>query len=143
MILRQRTGFEVGRALMLVDVAIVATAAVLYGPRVGLYCVLGLFDKTLVVGSAVERLHLRKVCTVICSRPHEVERFIVRELNRSATITPGYGAYSGKQVLQVMSALSRHEAMRLRQYVRSLDDHAFMTVVNSSVIIGKGFCGLN
>lgn len=143
MILRQRTGFEVGRALMLVDVAIVATAAVLYGPRVGLYCVLGLFGKTFVVDGAIERLHLRKVCTVICSRPHEVERFIVRELNRSATITPGYGAYSGKQVLQVMSALSRHEAMRLRQYVRSLDDHAFMTVVNSSEIIGKGFCGLN
>lgn len=67
----------------------------------------------------------------------------MRELNRSAAITPGYGAYSGKQVLQVMSVLSRHEAMRLRQYVRSLDDHAFMTVVNSPEIIGRGFCGLN
>lgn len=74
-------------------------------------------------------------------RPHEVERFIVRELNRSATITPGYGAYSGKQVLQVMSALSRHEAMRLRQYVRSLDDHAFMTVVNSPRLSVGGSAG--
>lgn len=93
MILRQRAAFEVGRSLMLVDVAIVAAAAVLYGPRVGLYCVLGLFGKTLVVDGAIERLHLRKVCTVICSC--------------------------------------------------SLDDHAFMTVVNSSEIIGKGFRGLN
>lgn len=68
MILHQRTGFEVGRALMLVDVAIVATAAVLYGPRVGLCCVLGLFGKTLVVDGAIAQLHLRKACTVICSR---------------------------------------------------------------------------
>lgn len=65
----------------------------------------------------------------------------MRELNRSATITPGYGAYSGKQVLQVMSVLSRHEAMRLRQYVRSLDDHAFTTVVNSPRLSVGGSAG--
>lgn len=143
MILNRRTSLEIGRALMAVDVAIVCVAAVLYGPRVGLYCVLGLFAKTLVVDGAIESLHLRKVCTVICSRPEEVERFIVRELSRSATVTPGYGAYSGHKVMQVMSVLSRREAMRLRLYVRKLDEHAFMTIVNSSEIIGKGFRGLN
>lgn len=143
MILKRHTSLEIGRALMLVDVAIVCAAAVLFGPRVGLYCVLGLFAKTLVVDGAIESLHLRKVCTVICSRPRDVERFIVKELNRTATITPGYGAYSGQRVMQVMSVLSRREAMRLRLYVRKLDDHAFMTIVNSSEIIGKGFRGLN
>ena len=69
MILKRRTTLEIGRALLLVDIGIVTIAAFLYGPRVGLYCVLGLFAKTLVVDKAIESIHLRKVCTVICSEP--------------------------------------------------------------------------
>ncbi|WP_245798945.1 YitT family protein [Collinsella vaginalis] len=143
MILNRRSSLEIGKALMAVDVAIVVVAAILYGPRVGLYCILGLFAKTLVVDGAIESLHLRKVCTVICKDPHAVERYIVKTLNRSATITPGYGVYSGRRVMQIMSVLSRREARRLRLYVREIDPDAFMTIVNSSEIIGRGFRGLN
>ena len=87
MILKRRTTLEIGRALLLVDIGIVTIAAFLYGPRVGLYCVLGLFAKTLVVDKAIESIHLRKVCTVICSEPLKVEEFIVKHLNRTATIS--------------------------------------------------------
>lgn len=93
MILKRRTTLEIGRALLLVDIGIVTIAAFLYGPRVGLYCVLGLFAKTLVVDKAIESIHLRKVCTVICSEPLKVEEFIVKHLNRTATISRGYGAF--------------------------------------------------
>ncbi|QWT17685.1 YitT family protein [Collinsella sp. zg1085] len=143
MILNRRSSLEIGKALMAVDVAIVLVAAVLYGPRVGLYCILGLFAKTMLVDGAIESLHLRKMCTVICKDPRAVEQFIVKDLSRSATITPGYGAYSGKRVMQVMSVLSRREAMKLKRYVRELDPGAFITIVNSSEIIGRGFRGLN
>ena len=142
LILKKHTSLQIGRALLVVDIGIVAVAAFLYGPRVGLYCVLGLFAKTMVVDTAIESLHLRKVCTIICAHPALVEEFIVRELNRSATITQGYGAYLGKPVTILMSVLSRREAMRLRLFVRKVDPGAFMTIVNSSEIIGKGFRGV-
>ena len=143
MILKRHTSLEIGKALMMVDIGIVLIAAVLFGPRTGLYCVLGLFAKTLVVDGAIESLHLRKVCTVICAHPAEVEAFIVRDLKRSATISYGYGAFSGKRVTVLMSVLSRREAMRLRLFVRKIDPGAFITIVNSSEIIGKGFRGTN
>ena len=143
MILKRRTTLEIGRALLLVDIGIVAIAAFLYGPRVGLYCVLGLFAKTLVVDKAIESIHLRKVCTVICSEPLKVEEFIVKHLNRTATISRGYGAFSGKCVTVIMSVLSRREAVQLRRYAREVDPGAFITIVDSSEIVGKGFRGTN
>ena len=143
MILKRRTTLEIGRALLLVDIGIVAIAAFLYGPRVGLYCVLGLFAKTLVVDKAIESIHLRKVCTVICSEPLKVEEFIVKHLNRTATISRGYGAFSGKCVTVIMSVLSRREAAQLRRYAREVDPGAFITIVDSSEIVGKGFRGTN
>ena len=143
MILKRRTTLEIGRALLLVDIGIVTIAAFLYGPRVGLYCVLGLFAKTLVVDKAIESIHLRKVCTIICSEPRKVEEFIVKHLNRTATISRGYGAFSGKCVTVIMSVLSRREAVQLRRSAREIDPGAFITIVDSSEIVGKGFRGTN
>lgn len=142
LILKERTNLKIGKALLIVDISIVVIAAFLYGPRVGLYCVLGLFGKTMMMDSAIESLHLRKVCTVVCSCPERVEEFIVRDLERTATITLGYGAYSGRRVVMLTSVLSRREAVRLRQFVREVDPGAFMTIVSSSEIIGRGFRGM-
>ena len=142
MILKKRTTLEIGRALLLVDIGIVVIAAFLYGPRVGLYCVLGLFAKTLVVDKAIESIHLRKVCTVICNDPERVEEFIVKSLRRTATISRGYGAFSGACVTVIMSVLSRREAVQLRRYAREVDPDCFMTIVDSSEIVGKGFRGV-
>ena len=142
MVLKKYSSLKIGTALMCVDIAIVLIAAVLYGPRVGLYCILGLFVKTLGVDGMIERLHLRKVCTVISRDPEALTGFIVRELNRTATITHSYGAYSGSSVTQVMSVLSPREAVRLRRFISKTEPGAFMTIVDSSEIIGKGFRGV-
>ena len=143
MILRKRTDIEIGKALFAVDAGIVVAAIGLYGPRVGLYCVLGLIGKTFVVDGFIESIRQRKVCQVICSRPREVEEFIVKKLGRTATLQFGWGAYSGKRVVVLTSVLSRREAMRLRLFVRSKDPNAFITIVSSSEIVGRGFRGVN
>ena len=143
MILRKRTDVEIGKALFVVDIAIVCSAAVIYGPRVGLWCILGLVAKTFVVDSAIESIRQRKVCQVICKYPHDVEEFIVRTLGRTATVMTGWGAYTGKRVIILNSVLTRREAMELRLFVRSVDPGAFITITSSSEIIGRGFRGVN
>lgn len=139
MILHKYTSLEIGRALMLSDLGIVLIAAYLYGPKTGLYCILGLVMKCTVVDGAIESLNLRKVCTVISQYPDEVEKFIIEELHRSATEQHAYGAYTKNQERVLMTVLTRSEAARLRVFLRRLDPKAFMTIVNSSEIVGKGF----
>ena len=114
-------------------------AAYLYGAQTGLYCILGLILKTTVVDGAIESLNLRKVCTVITSHPDQVEQFIVEKLNRSATEQKAFGAYTHDERRVLVTVLTRREAAVLRNYIRITDPHAFITIVNSSEIIGKGF----
>ena len=121
----------------------VCAAAVIYGPRTGLWCILGLVAKTFVVDTAIESIRQRKVCQVICKYPHDVEEFIVRKLGRTATVQTGWGAYSGRRVIILTTVLTRREAMELRLYVRSIDRGAFITITSSSEIIGRGFRGIN
>ena len=111
----------------------------LYGVRIGVYCIVGLVLQTVVVNAVLGDLKQHKVCTVICRKPARVEEFVVRELQRTATISYGYGAYSGRRVAQVMTVLTRAEALKLQRYVRSLDENAFITYVSTSEITGRGF----
>ena len=72
-----------------------------------------------------------------------MEEYIVKKLGRTATVTFGWGAYSGKRVIILTSVLSRREAMKLRLFVRETDPGAFITITSSSEIVGKGFRGVN
>ena len=139
MILHKYTSLEIGRALLVSDLAIVLVGAYLYGPATGLYCILGMVLKTTVVDSAIESINLRKVCTVVTTNPGPVRDFIVKELNRSATEERAEGAYSHEEKWVLMTVLTRAQAQHLRRFVRRNDPHSFITIVNSSEIVGKGF----
>lgn len=139
MILHKYTSLEIGRALMISDIGIVLIAAYLYGAQTGLYCILGMILKSTIVDGAIESLNLRKVCTVISQYPDLIEKFILEELHRSATEQQAFGAYTHDNKKVLMTVLTRGETARLRIYLRKIDPHAFMTIVNSSEIVGKGF----
>ena len=139
MILHKYTSLEIGRALLISDLAIVLAGAALYGPATGLYCILGMVLKTTVVDSAIESINLRKVCTVVTTNPGPVRDFIVNELHRSATEERAEGAYTHEEKWVLMTVLTRGQAQHLRRFVRRNDPHAFITIVNSSEIVGKGF----
>ena len=139
MILNKYTSMPVGRALMVSDLGIVLVGAYLYGPATGLYCILGMILKSTVADSAIESINLRKVCTVVTSNPQPVRDFIVNDLHRSATMEQAEGAYTHDEKWVLTTVLTRGQAQKLRLHVRGLDDHAFITIVNSSEIVGKGF----
>lgn len=139
MILQKHTSLAIGNALMVCDLGIVLVGAMLFGPRTGLYCILGMVLKCTVVDGAIENLNLRKVCTIISKDSDLIKDFIINNLHRSATEQTAVGAYTHKEEKVLMTVLTRGEAARLRIFLRKTDPHAFMTIVNSSEIIGKGF----
>ena len=139
LILAKHTSMEIGRALMVSDLLIVGSAAVVFGLDTGLYCILGLVGKAFVVDGVIENINLRKVCTVITANPEPIQEFILNVLHRSATVEQAYGAYTHHELSVLMTVLTRREAARLRNFLREHDKRAFITIVNSSEIIGKGF----
>ena len=81
----------------------------------------------------------RKSFIAVTSRPEEVCSFITETLHRSATCWQAEGAYSHDPKWVVLTALSRAQAVALRQHLRTVDPHSFILVTNSSEIFGKGF----
>lgn len=139
MILKRFTSLDIGMALLYVDVLIAASTLYFVGMEAGLYSILGLVLKSVVVDSVIESLNRRKSFIAVTSCPEEVCDFITHKLNRSATFWEAQGAYSHEAKWVVLTALSRSQAVALRVYLKSTDPHAFILVTNSSEIFGKGF----
>ena len=139
MALKKVTPMDIGMALLLSDVLIAGGTLFLYDIRTGLFSLLGLMLKSVLVDSAIESLNRRKSFMVVTRFPEELCQFITGRLHRSATYWTATGAYSGEEVTVVLTVISRGQAVVLRKYLRGLDPHAFMVVSNSSEIFGKGF----
>ena len=141
MILARHTNLPIGWSLFFSDILIVIAALVRFGPQTGLYCILGILGKTFVVDGVIESFYIRKVCSIVTTQPEALQDFILNQLHRGATRTQAKGAFSGEERTVIMTCLTRGEASKLRRFVHVHDPHAFLTLVNSSEIIGKGFRG--
>ncbi len=139
MILKKYTGMDVGQGLLITDVFIAGSAIFIFGIEAGLYSLLGLMLKSIIVDGATESLNRRKAFMVITSQPQVVTEYINGTLGRGATIWEGTGAYTGETHQVVLAVLSRSQAVLLRRHLRVADPTAFFIITNSSEIVGKGF----
>lgn len=86
MILKKYTGLDVGRALLLSDVLIAAATFLIFDVETGLFSILGLVLKSVLVDSVIESLNRRKNFFIITSRPSVTSEYITHTLGRGATI---------------------------------------------------------
>ena len=129
LILAKYTSMEIGKALMASDILIVLAAAWRFGMGTGLYCILGLIGKSFVVDGAIENIRLRKVCTIMTANPQPILDFIIKEMNRSATVEKAYGAYTHHElsVLVTSSPSSIPARSSARASAPSTDPHGTET----------------
>ena len=143
MVLRKFTSLNIGNALMISDSIITVMACVAFGMETGLFSILGLLMKSLLVDMVLENINTHKYFHIITTHPKEIEEYITKTLKRGATELHGEGAYTHEGRSVLLTVMNRRQGILLRRYVRSVDPHAFVLIMNTSDIIGKGFRGTN
>ena len=141
MILRKHSQINIGTALLLVDMSITAAAFLIFDMATGLYSVLGLLIKSLVIDNVIESINLCKYFTIVCDDPGPICDFIHEKLHRGATVYKAEGSYRHTQKTVILTVMKRSQAVQLRNFVHIHEPMAFITITNSSEIIGKGFRG--
>ena len=140
MILQKFSGLDVGRALLISDVLIAGAALFIFDIETGLFSLLGLVLKSVLVDSVIESLNRRKSFNIITSPPADCLRLYHQAAQSGgATVWEGQGAYTHQTHWVVLTVLTQGQAVVLRRYLKEEDPTAFMLVSNTSEIFGKGF----
>ncbi len=142
MVLRKYTSLDIGKALLCSDLVITLMACVAFGMETGLFSILGLVMKSLLVDMVLENINTHKYFHIITTKPQEIEAYITQHLKRGATELQGEGAYTHEGRTVLLTVMRRHEAVLLRRYVKQVDPNAFVLIINTGEIVGKGFRGL-
>ncbi len=143
MILKKYTKVNIGTALFMSDVIIVVCACFVFNVETGLFSLVGLMAKSLVVDETIENINLAKYFTIICTDPEPIVNFIMKDLGKGATVYKAEGAYGHQEKTVVLTILKRQQAVELKNFIRKNQPSAFIAITNSSEIIGKGFRGFN
>lgn len=139
MILKKYTTIDIGTALLISDVAIVALSFIAFDVHTGLFSVCGLLAKSIFVDRTMDQMRLCKYFTIISSDPEPICDFIQNVLNRSTTLYNAEGGYSHENKKVILCALDRRQAVILQRFIRQTDDSAFIMITKSSETFGKGF----
>lgn len=142
MILKKKTHINIGNCLLCVDFAITVMACVAFGMETGLFSMLGLVLKSVIVDMVLENINVHKCFQIITSKPDQIVSFIVDHLHRGATEMNGEGAFTHENKTVILTVVNRSQAVKLRLYAKSIDPTCFILITNTTEIIGKGFRGV-
>ncbi len=140
LIQRRKPFMSIGRVLLLIDgVLLVISIFVYKNIESGLFGLIALFAQTQIIDSIIYGVDLGNMVTIITSRPAQISERIIGELERSATVLNGYGAYSKKGTDVLLCAVRKTQFSTLKQIIQETDPAAFVMVSETSQVYGEGF----
>lgn len=129
--------FSVGRVSLAFNAVLYFICLLLFSPEVAIYSIIYVFFGSIVM----DRIHQQNInIQMLIFTKADIEsasRYIMDELGRGVTCWPGIGAYTGEGLNVMCVCLSRFEIEEVVQSIRSLDEHAFMTVQEDVRVYGN------
>lgn len=138
-IVQRSQGWSMGLFIMLSD-ALIISSALLYIPRERiLYTLIVVFIAGKMIDLISEGSNGAKAFTIIVNSGEKLAAEIIKQMERGVTIIPAKGAYSYSNKDVVYCVVARHETIRLKAIVKSVDPDAFTIIGNVHDVLGEGF----
>lgn len=138
-ILNKFCHIDIGKSLLVVDFIITFFSAMVFGIDLGLYAMFSVILLGLLVDRFIEGFNSCKNIFIISKKNKEISQFIMDDLGRGCTFLKGEGAYTGDETSVLYSVLSRNEFIKLKNYIKNVDNSAFIAVDEVHEVLGEGF----
>lgn len=143
MILHKYTKISLGTLVLIVDSCITLTTFIAFGDiRLPIYSIIIIFIESKVIDLVVDGIKSYKTALIVTEKMDEVKDYILNDLHRGGTCITGEGLYNGTERKMIYVTMERTDFVKLRANLRRLDPTAFVNVIDSAEIMGKGFKAL-
>ena len=140
MILHKYTKISLGTLVLIVDSCITLTTFIAFGDiRLPIYSIIIIFIESKVIDLVVDGIKSYKTALIVTDKMEEVKNYILNDLKRGGTCITGEGLYNGTERKMIYVTMERADFVKLRANLRNLDPSAFVNVIDSAEIMGKGF----
>ena len=138
-ILNKYFHMDIGKGLLVADTFVTIFAITAFGLGKGLYSVLGVFMVGYLIDSFIEGFNINKKIEIITCEGEKIKKFIIEDLDRSATLYVATGAYSGEEKEIITTVVGKKQFIKLKSYIKDIDKKAFIITYNVHETVGEGF----
>jgi len=125
---------SIGRALMMID------GIILFGNvDAALFGLISLYAQTKVIDMIIYGNDAGSEASIVTKYPQKIAERVIKEIDRTVTLLPGKGGYSGEDTTVVLCTVRKTEFNRLKRIIAETDENAFVIVKETSGIFGLGF----
>ena len=143
MIIHKYTKISLGTLVMIVDSCITLTTLIAFGQlRLPIYSILVIVIEGKIIDIVVEGIKSYKTAFIVTEKVDQVRDFIINDIKRGGTCFVGKGLFKGQERKMIYINLTRADLVKLKNNLRDLDPDAFVNVIESSEVMGKGFIPL-
>ncbi|MDU1347994.1 YitT family protein [uncultured Clostridium sp.] len=141
-ILNKYLHIDIGKGLLITDFTITVLAIAAFGPVIGMYSLLGVIINGFVIDYIIGGLNIIKKVEIVSEKGLEIQKFIIEELERGATLYDAKGAYTLEKKEIITTVLGKKEFLKLKNFIKEIDPKAFIITYHVHEILGNGFTRL-
>ena len=138
-ILNKYTTFNIGISLLIVDFSVTLFAGLIFGLDTGFYALLCVLVNGPMIDKLIAFFNSRKQVTIVSEKNKEIARFIKDNIGKKCTYLRGACSDLKKEKDVIYVVLEKKELIKLKEFIKSIDEEAFITVAHIEEVTGKGF----
>jgi uncharacterized membrane-anchored protein YitT (DUF2179 family) len=138
-IINRFTHIEIGKSLLLADFLVTLFAAVVFGARLGMYALLGIVINSIIIDKMIAGFNIKINMMIISKEVDTINAYILNDLERGTTIYHATGGYSNEDKKVINTIVSRREYIKVRDFVKKIDEKAFVSISYVTEVEGEGF----
>jgi uncharacterized membrane-anchored protein YitT (DUF2179 family) len=138
-IVKKYFSMNIGSTSMIINTCIVVAASFITNLNLAMYTLISMYVGATVMDKIQQGFDRRKSVMIITNKEKQVAEEVFKRLVRGVTYLEGEGAYTGDKKRVIYCIVSLNQLAKLKQIVREVDENAFITVSDTSEVMGHGF----
>lgn len=132
-------GFVVLAGLLVIGFGLIIGEPNPEGWMLTIYSLVTIYVSSRVLAYMLDGASYDKLLFIITDRHAELKKFIIEDLDRSATYIRSRGMYTDAEREMIFLVVSRKEVRRVQQQIKQIDPRAFVVVTDAYDTYGEGF----
>ena len=142
-ILNKYVHIDFGKGLLISDSIVIMLAMYTFGTELALFGLLSIYLTGNLIDKFIDGLNMSKQVMIFTEQEKLVSDYIINDIDRGCTVFYGKGGYTGKHSCMILTILNRSQFIKLKKFIKDNDSDAFITVNETSEVLGKGFKSLS
>ncbi|MCY6483420.1 YitT family protein [Clostridium aestuarii] len=141
-LVKKKYNMDIGMANFVVNLIVIAAGSILFGFKTALYTLIVMYACSLFMDKLMKGFSKQKMLLIVTEKEKEISYAVMNKIKRGLTILYGEGAYTKSKREIMYCVVSPRQLPEVKNLIKEIDRDAFISVIDTSEVQGKGFINL-